>query len=77
MNWLLVLIVYAAPPDAVNWDGPWTFGMTHLAEEPYSSEAACRSAAAEMIRRLHEDMRAPIRFRCVPVETGLPPGAPR
>ncbi len=77
MTWLLVLIVYAAPPDAMNWDGPWTFGMTHLVEEPYSSEAACRSAAAGMIQRLHQDMRAPNRFRCVPVEAGLSAGAPR
>ena len=77
MNWLLVLIVYAAPPNAVDWDGPWTFGMTHVVEEPYSSEAECRTSAVEMIRRLHEDMRAPIRFRCVSVESGLPAGAPR
>lgn len=77
MVWLLVLIVYAAPDDAVNWDGPWTFGMSQTVETRYATEAACRSAAAEMIGRLHEGMRAPIRYRCVEVPAGLPKGAPR
>ena len=25
--WLLVFSIYAAPPTAVDWDGPWTLGM--------------------------------------------------
>ena len=77
MKWLLILVVYAAPPDAIDWNGPWEFGMAHVVEQPFSSEAECRSSASEMIARLHEGMRAPVRFRCVPVESGLPEGAPR
>lgn len=77
MKWLLVLMVYAAPADAVDWDGPWTLGMTHLVEEPFDTEAECRNEAVQMIGRLHQGMLAPVRFRCVQVEAGLPQGAPR
>lgn len=77
MVWLLILIVYKAPPDAVDWNGPWTFGMTHVVDERFSSEAECRNAAIQTIGRVHQGMLAPIRFRCVPVEAALPEGAPR
>lgn len=77
MKWLMILVVYAAPPDAVDWDGPWEFGMTHLVEEQFETEAECRTSAVQMIGRIHQGMLAPIRFRCVPVEAALPKGAPR
>lgn len=77
MKWLLVITIYFAPPNAVDWDGPWAYGESHLMEEQYSSEAECRNTAIQFIARLHEGMLAPIRFRCVPVEAGLPQGAPR
>jgi len=77
MKWLLILVVYAAPDDAVNWDGPWSFGMTHLVETPFDSEAACRNAAVQAIGRIHQNMLAPIRYRCVSVEDALPKDAPR
>jgi hypothetical protein len=75
--WILVLVVYAAPANAVDWDGPWKFGMTHVVDTRYASEAECRNSAVEMIGRLHQGMLAPIRFRCVEVPAGLPKGAPR
>jgi hypothetical protein len=34
MKWLLVRAVYAAPPDAVDWDGPWELGMTTVPGTP-------------------------------------------
>lgn len=77
MVWLLVLVVYAAPPDAVDWDGPWDIGMTRVVDTHFKSEAECRNAAIEMIGRLHQGMLAPMRFRCVPVDATLPKGAPR
>lgn len=77
MVWILVLVVYAAPPDAIDWDGPWEFGMTHVVETPFASEAECRNSAIAMIGRLHQGMLAPIRFRCVEVPASLPAGAPR
>ena len=77
MVWILVLIVYAAPPDAVDWNGPWILGMTHLVEGQFRSEAECRNEAIQTIGRLHQGMLAPIRYRCVPVEAGLPEGTQR
>ena len=77
MKWYLVLFVYAAPPDAVNWDGPWTADISHAVEGQYDSEADCRNDAVRMIGKLHEGMLAPIRYRCIPMPATLPKGAPR
>ncbi|TMM50251.1 hypothetical protein [Qipengyuania marisflavi] len=77
MKWVLIFMIYAAPVDAVDWDGPWTFGSTHLVEEPFNSEAECRNEAVQAIGRIHQGMLAPVRYRCVQVEAGLPEGAPR
>jgi hypothetical protein len=77
MTWLLILVAYQAPPDAVNWTGPWTIGITHVVDEHFSSESECRNAAIQAINQLHQGMRAPLRYRCVPVEAALPEGAPR
>lgn len=77
MIWLLVLIVYQAPPNAVDWDGPWKFGMTEVPDTRFASEAECRTFAIRLIGRMHDGMLAPMRYRCVPVDADLPKGAPR
>lgn len=77
MKWLLVLMVYTAPPGAVDWDGPWDLGMTSTSEERFDSEAECRNEAIQVIGRVHQGMLAPVRYQCVPVEATLPEGAPR
>lgn len=77
MVWLLVLVIYAAPEDAVDWDGPWKLGMTKIVETQYHSEAECRNTAIELIGNLHHGMLAPIRYRCVEVPGNLPKGASR
>ena len=75
--WLLVLVIYGAPPDAVDWDGPWKFGTAQVPERQFASEAECRNTAIELIGRLHQGMLAPIRFQCVEMPAELPKGAPR
>lgn len=77
MKWLLIIAIYAAPPDAVDWDGPWELGMTKVMDDPFDSEAECRIFAIQFIGKMHEGMLAPMRYRCVPIEAGLPEGAPR
>lgn len=78
MKWLLIIAIYAAPPDSVNWDGPWKLGMTKMLEdEHFDSEAECRYRAIQLIGKLHQDMLAPMRFRCVSIEADLPKGASR
>ncbi|TCM19400.1 hypothetical protein EDF56_10335 [Novosphingobium sp. PhB165] len=77
MVWLLLLVAYQAPDDAINWDGPWKFGMSQMVEQQFASEAQCRSAATKMVKKIHKGMLAPIRFHCVSVDADLPKGAPR
>ena len=77
MIWLLILTVYATGPNAIDSDGPWTLGMTRLVDTHYSSEAECRNAGIQMIGRIHQGMMAPIRAKCVAVDTGLAKGVPR
>jgi hypothetical protein len=75
--WILVLAIYVAQPDAVDFDGPWIFGETTIPERQYTSEARCRNDAIQIIGRIHQGMLAPVRFRCVEIEASLPKGASR
>ena len=77
MVWLLVIGIYAAPGNAVNWDGPWRLGMSQALDQRFSSEAECRNSAIQFMGKMHEGMLAPIRFRCVSIDAALPKGAPR
>ena len=63
MIWLLLIVFYAAPDNAVNWDGPWKAGMSKLMDQRFASEADCRSQAIQFIGKMHEGMLAPMRFR--------------
>lgn len=76
-KWVLLFVVYIAPDDAVNWDGPWEAGVPIVREEFYDSQAECLRFGAELKRSLQEGMRAPIRYQCIEVPASLPEGAPR
>ena len=77
-TWVIVLLVYAAPPTAVDWPGPWSKGMAIVAKDFFSSEGLCRNAAVAWIGRVHAaGMLAPARFQCVPFPDSVPVGAPR
>ncbi len=75
--WIMVLIFYAAPSNAVDWNGPWKFGMSRAIERTFQSEAECRNSAIQLIGQMHQGMMAPMRFKCVEVAASLPEGAPR
>lgn len=78
MKWVLVLILYGGPPDAVDYDGPWQASLVQSADELMDTEAQCRTRAIQTIGSIHDKgLLAPIRYHCVPVEAGLPAGAPR
>lgn len=78
MKWVMLLVVYGAPPNAVDWDGPWKPWLSQVKEERfYDSEAECRNEAIQLIGKMHEGMLAPIRSRCIAIEEMLPKGAPR
>jgi hypothetical protein len=75
--WVLLLGIYAAPANAINWDGPWESGMFVADEKPLKSEEECQKKAKFMISKMHNEMLAPIRFKCVAFDQSLPKGAPR
>ena len=75
--WLLLIAIYMAPADAVNWQGTWELGMTKLIEQRYESERACLDKGREIKARLNEGMLAPVRTHCIEVAGGLPKGAAR
>lgn len=57
--WILVLAMYGAPPDAVDWDGPWTYMETKVLERQFTSEAECRNTAIKLIGDIHQGLLAP------------------
>lgn len=75
--WLLIVALYAAPPDAVNWKGSWELGMTRLSERHFESEVQCLKHGFGIKAKLNEGMLAPVRIHCFKVESGLPAGTPR
>ena len=77
MVWLLVIVIYSAPGNAVDWDGPWKFDGSRPFQRTFTSEAECRNTAIQFIGDMHQGMLAPMRFRCVSFEAALPKGAPR
>jgi hypothetical protein len=70
--WVGVVVVYQAPADAIDWRGPWTRGMAIAGKTFYGSEAECRSDNEVRIARMHQGMKAPMRYRCVPFPESLP-----
>lgn len=73
MTWVAVLVVYVAPSsDAVNWQGPWAHGMTIAGENFFASEAECRADTEARIKAIHQRMKAPILYQCVPFQESLP-----
>ena len=75
--WLLLLAIYVAPPDAVDWQGSWELGMTRLIEQHYASEKDCLNAGAKVNSRLNEGMLAPVRYHCIEIPGELPAGVDR
>jgi hypothetical protein len=72
MTWVAVLVVYVAPADAVDWQGPWTRGNVIAGKNFFSSEAECRADTEARIKAIHEGMLAPILYRCVPFQESVP-----
>jgi hypothetical protein len=77
MVWVLLVVLYKAPENAVDWNGPWKFGLAQTLEKTFNSETECSNEAAGIIAKLHKQMAVPMRYKCVAFEEGLPEGAPR
>jgi len=72
MTWVAIVLVYQAPADAVDWRGPWTRGMTIGGKDFFPSERACKAETEGRITRMHQGMKAPMLYRCVPFPESLP-----
>ena len=75
--WLLIVALYAAPPEAINWKGSWELGMAKLVDHHFTSKAECLKRGIEIKAKLNEGILAPVRVHCFPISSGLPAGAPR
>ncbi len=75
--WLLVVAIYVAPPNAVDWQGSWTLGLTRLDEKHYASEKDCLDAGAKLKSRLNEGMLAPVSYHCLEISGELPAAVAR
>lgn len=42
-TWVIILLIYAAPPTAVDWPGPWTKGMVIAGDKFYRTEGESRN----------------------------------
>lgn len=70
--WVAVMVIYQAPSDAIDWQGPWTRGKAFVNPTFFSSEPECRQASEQLIRKMNEGMKAPIRYQCTPFSESLP-----
>lgn len=65
--WVMVMVVYAAPSDAVDWHGPYTRDKVIAGGKLpfFGSESECKREAQNKINQIHTMMLAPLIFRCV------------
>ena len=75
--WLLLLVVYTAPPDAVNWSGEWQLGPALVRKERFTNEAHCLNTGSQIKAKLNEGMMVPVRYHCVEVDAWLPSNSQR
>ena len=47
--WLLLVAIYVAPADAVNWQGSWELGMTKLIEQRYEAKKASLDVLSQQV----------------------------
>lgn len=73
--WILLLSVYTAPLDAVDWQGDWKLGPINALEHQFSSKEECTKAGQSLKAQLQEEIRAPMRMLCIPLWSGLPAGS--
>ncbi len=70
--WALIFIIYTAPNDSINWDGPWEAGMIFSEEKSITSEQECQKKAKYIIDKMQQGMHAPMLFKCIPFDRSIP-----
>ena len=69
--WLLIVAIYVAPPDSINWKGSWELGMTGLMERHFESKATCLESGAGVKTKLNKGMLAPVHTSCIQIPEHL------
>lgn len=72
--WLLILFVYVAPVDAVDWSGDWKLGITRVMPDSFNTQLDCHNDGKYLQARLNEGMKAPVRYQCIKVDKIVPSG---
>ena len=62
--WVAVMVIYQAPADAIDWQGPWIRSKAFVSPNFFQSESECRRTTEQLIAKMHEGMKAPIQFQC-------------
>ena len=57
--WLLLILIYVAPPDAIDWLGSWKLEITRLMEQYCETEKACPRGGEDLKAKLNQWMLAP------------------
>src|SRR5262245_9788684 len=70
--WVAVMVVYQAPSDAIDWRGPWTRSKAFVNPTFFRSETECRQVIEQLIRKMNEGMKAPLRYQCAPFSESIP-----
>ena len=69
--WLLVILVYFAPPDAVDWQGSYELGISRIHQENFTTEKSCQDKGEAIKTVFNEGALAPFRYRCLEVPSQI------
>lgn len=65
--WILIYLIYFAPPDAVDWQGSYELGISRIHQERFTTERSCLDEGEKVQAIFNEGALAPFRYRCLEV----------
>ena len=65
--WILIILIYFAPPDAVDWQGSYELGIAETHKEHFTSERSCQDKGEDIQASFNEAALAPFRYRCLEI----------
>ena len=69
--WILVILIYFAPSDAVDWQGSYELGIAETHKEHFTSERSCLDKGEAMKTVFNEGALAPFRYQCLAVPSSM------
>lgn len=65
--WILIILIYFAPADAVDWRGSYELGIAETHKEHFASEQSCLNKGERLKAIFNEGALAPFRYHCMEV----------